>query len=147
MSLELVLVFALAAPPSADNLQTALDRKGIPIRLSPSSDLRRHTGFLPLDYEARHTGFYVTQLTYESLTSDYPQAKVPGDAARSVISLGFGGHFLECASVFQVASVLVSEFDAQAFDTESASYMSLGDIKNTAAACQEEARKQSGGTK
>ena len=142
MSLELVLVFALATPPSANSLQSALDRKGVPIRLSRSGDLQEHTGFFPLSYETKQTGFYVTQLTYKELTSDYPQAKVPSDAAKSVISLGFGGHLLECASVFRVASVLVSEFGAQAFDTESANYMSLGDIDNTAAACHEEAKKQ-----
>lgn len=142
MSLELVLVFALAAPPSVEALQAALNRKDVPIQFSQSGDLQKHTGFFPLDYEKKKSGFYVTQLTYKELTSDYPRAKVPSDAAKSVISLGFGGHFLECASVFQVASILMSEFGAQAFDMESASYMSLGDINNTAAACYEESKKQ-----
>ena len=142
MSLELVLVFALATPPSAGSLQSALDRKGIPIRVSQSGDLQKHTGFFPLDYEARKTGFYVTQLTYKELTSDYPQAKIPSDAAGSAISLGWSGNFLECASVFQVASILVFEFGAQAFDTESASYVPLKEISNSAAACYEESKKQ-----
>ena len=142
MSLELVLVFALATPPSTESLQSALERKGVPIRLSQSGDLQTHTGFFPLNYGTKQTGFYVGQLTYKELTSDYPQAKVPRDAAKSVISLGFGGHFLECASVFRVASVLMSEFDAQAFDTEAANYMSLGDVDNTAAACYEESKKE-----
>ncbi len=142
MSLELVLVFALASPPSLDNLQSALDREGTPIRFSPSDDLQEHTGFLPVDYGANKTGFYVTQLTYKELTADYPQAKIPSGAARAVISLGFGGHFLECASVFHVASVLVSEFGAQAFDTESTNYMSVADIKGTAAACYEASKTQ-----
>jgi hypothetical protein len=66
MSLELVLVFALAAPLSADRLQSALDRKGIPIRFPQSDDLQMHTGFLPLEYEEKKTGFYVTQLTQET---------------------------------------------------------------------------------
>jgi hypothetical protein len=142
MSLELILVFALAAPPSTDSLQAALDRRGIPIRFSQADDLQKHTGFLPLDYEAKRTGFYVTQLTYKELLSDYPQAKLAANAGKYVISLGFGGHFLECASVFQVASVLVSEFGANAFDTESGSYMSLGDIGITASSCYEESKKQ-----
>lgn len=142
MSLELVLVFALATPPSAGSLQSALDRKGIPIHVSQYDDLQKHTGFLPLDYEAKKTGFYVTQLTYKELTSDYPEAKLPSDAASFVISLGWGGNFLECASVFQVASILVSEFGAQAFDTESANYVTLKDLKNGAAACYDESKKQ-----
>lgn len=142
MSLELVLVFALAAPPSAESLQSALDRKSVPIRLSQSGDLQKHTGFLPLTYETKPTGFYVAQLTYKELTSDYPQAKIPSGAAKSVISLGFGGHFLECASVFRVASVLVSEFGARAFGTESGNYMSLEDIDNTAAACHAESKNE-----
>jgi hypothetical protein len=37
--------------------------------------------------------------------------------------------------------VLVSEFGADAFDTESASYMPLRDIDSGAVACYEEARK------
>ncbi len=59
---------------------------------------------------------------------------IPGGAARSVISLG-SGHSRECASVFRVASVLVSEFGAHAFDTESGRYPTPGEIDATAAAC------------
>ncbi|MCK9684405.1 hypothetical protein [Scleromatobacter humisilvae] len=142
MSLELVVVFALAMPPSAESLQSALDRKGVPIRLSQSGDLQKRAGFLPLMYEMKPTGFFVAQLTYKELTTDYPQARVPSGAAKSVISLGFGGHFLECASVFRVASVLVSEFGARAFGTESGNYISLEDIDNTAAACDAESKKE-----
>lgn len=142
MSLELILVFALTAPPSTDSLQAALVHHGIPIQLSQAHELQKHKGFLPLDYESKRTGFYVTQLTYNELLSDYPEAKLATDAGKSVISLEFGGHFLECASVFQVASVLVSEFGANAFDTESLSYMSLEDISSNASACYEESKKQ-----
>jgi len=142
MSLELVLVFALASPPSATALQSALDRQGIPVHVSPRSDLQRHTGFLPLDYEAKTTGFYVNHLTYADLISDYPQARVPGQTANAVLSLGWGGDFLECASVFQVATALVSEFGAKAFDTESASYISLKDVKAGAVACYDMSKKQ-----
>ena len=61
---------------------------------------------------------------------------------KSVISLGWGGDFLECASVFQVASVLVAEFGAQAFDAESSSYMPLRDISGAASDCYEESKIQ-----
>ena len=144
MSLELILVFALTAPPSSDRLQSALDRKGIPIRFSQSEQLNKHTGFLPLKYEAKKSGFYLSQLTYEELTLDYPKAKLTSGVGTSVISFEFGGQFLECASVFQVASVLVSDFGAQAFDTESDHYLSLGDISRTAADCYEESKKNHG---
>jgi hypothetical protein len=144
MSLELILVFALTAPPSSDRLQSALDRKEIPIRFSQSEQLNKHTGFLPLKYVAEKSGFYVTQLTYEELTSDYPKAKLPSGGGTSVIALQFGGQFLECASVFQVAAVLVSDFGAQAFDTESDGYMSLEDIGRTAEECYKESRKNHG---
>ncbi len=142
MALELVLVFALGSPPSASALQSALDRQGIPVHVSSSSDLRKHTGFLPLEYETRKTGFYVNQLTYEGLIADYPQAKVPSRAAKAVLSLGWGADFLECASVFQVASVLVSEFGADAFDTESATYIALKGVKEGAAACYDRSKHQ-----
>lgn len=141
MSLELILVFALTAPPSTDSLQAALVRHSIPIQLSQVHELQIHKGFLPLDYEAKKTGFYVTQLTYNELLSDYPEAKLATDAGKAVISLEFGGHFLECASVFQIASVLVSEFGANAFDTESLSYLSLEGISSNASACYEESKK------
>ena len=142
MSLELVLVFALASPPSATALQSALDRQGIPVHVSPGNDLQKHTGFLPLEYEAKRTGFYVNHQAYQDLVSDYPQARIPGEAANAVISLGWGADFLECASVFQVATALVSEFGAKAFDTESASYISLKDVKAGAVACHEMSKKQ-----
>jgi hypothetical protein len=142
MSLELILVFALTAPPSTSSLQAALGRNGIPIRFSQADDLHKHTGFLPLNYETKKTGFYVTQLTYKELLSDYPEAKLTTGVDKSVISLGWGGDFLECASVFQVASVLVSEFGAQAFDAESSSYVPLSDISSAASDCYEESKKQ-----
>jgi hypothetical protein len=75
---------------------------------------------------------------------DYPKAKLPSGVGKSVIGLQFGGQFLECASVFQVASVLVSDFGAQAFDTESDGYMSLEDIGRTAEECYKESRKNHG---
>ena len=142
MSLELILVFALTAPPSTSNLQAALERHNIPIRFAQTNDLHKHTGFLPLNYETKKTGFYVTQLTYKELLSDYPEAKLTTGVARSVISLSWGADFLQCASVFQVASVLVSEFGAQAFDAEATSYMPLVDISSAASDCYEELKKQ-----
>jgi len=142
MSLELVLVFALASPPSTSALQSALNRQGIPVRVLPSSDLQIDTGFLQIEYETRKSGFYLNQLSYEELTSDYPQAKTRSRAAKAVLSFGWGADFLECASVFQVASVLVSEFGADAFDTESASYISLKDIRANAAACYDMSKGQ-----
>jgi hypothetical protein len=141
MSLELILVFALTAPPSTNSVQAALDRHGIPIRFSQTDDLQKHTGFLPLNYASKKTGFYVTHQTYEQLLSDYPEAKLSTGVGKSVISLGWGGNFLECASVFQVASVLVSEFGAQAFDAESDSYMPIGYINSAASDCYEKSRK------
>jgi hypothetical protein len=142
MSLELILVFALTAPPSTNSVQAALDRHGIPIRFSQTDDLHKHKGFLPLSYASRKSGFYVTHLTYKELLSDYPEAKLTTGLGKSVISLGWGGNFLECASVFQVASVLVSEFGAQAFDAESSGYMPIEDIKSAASECYEESKKQ-----
>ncbi len=142
MSLELVLVFALASPPSATALQAALDRQSIPVHISSGNDLHRHTGFLPLEYEARTTGFYVNHSTYEDLVSDYPQARIAGQAANAVVSLAWGADFLECASAFQVATVLVSEFGAKAFDTESARYISLKDVKAGAVDCYEMSKKR-----
>ena len=142
MSLDLILVFALSAPPSADKLQSALDRQNIPIRVSPSTDLQKQSGFMPVDYGEKEAGFHVTQLTYSEFTADFPAAKLSNDAARAVVSFGFGGHFLECAAAFRVASVLVSEFGAQAFDTEWGNYMSLADIEATAAACDEQSKNR-----
>lgn len=142
MSLELVLVFALASPPAATALQSALDRQGIPVHLSPGNDLRGHTGFFPLEYQARTTGFYVSHVAYDDFVSDYPQARIPDQAADAVVSLSWGADFLECAAVFQVATVLVSDFGAKAFDTESASYISLNEVKAGAVGCYEMSKKQ-----
>ena len=147
MSLELILVFALQAPPSASDLQSAIDREHIPVRVSSSANLLKDVGFLSADYASLKSGFYLAHSTYAELLSDYPEAALPDSSVQAVLSFGYGGNFLECASVFSTASVLVSNFGAKAFDTESVTYLSAHELTSNAESCFEEWKKSQGASR
>ena len=143
MSLELILVFGLSGIPSSESLQIALDNARIPIQVEAETDLRRQSGFVPLVYDGRKTGFYLSRVEYKDFTDDYPDAKLENFDARAALLFGFGGNFMECAAALHSASALVVAFGAKAFDTESGTYLSETELNEYAKECYTEAKKAS----
>ncbi|MEQ1802903.1 MAG: hypothetical protein ABL989_13325 [Gammaproteobacteria bacterium] len=142
MSMELLILFTLKAPPSAQEWQSAMTRNGVPIQITELLDLNEHEGFLPLTYDSKKSGFYLGHLDYDEIDTDYPEMALSDVEVSAVYSLGFGGNFMECASVFHSASTLISDFGARAFDTESLSFLDGKDLLANATKCLELAQEQ-----
>ena len=143
MAVEMLLVFALKAPPSGASLQEALDREPFPVLIADAAslDLQKHTGFLPVKYKALNTGFFIYQSTPKELESSYPETRSVRPAIQAVVSFQFGGNPLECVSVMRTASVLVATFAAKAFDPQSRSFVDADNLKTIASICEDQAKK------
>jgi hypothetical protein len=145
MAVEMLLAFALRAPPSGSSLQEALDREPAAVLISSAAslDLQKHTGFLPVKYKSQATGFYVYQSTAKELQSAYPETRDLQPPIQVVVSFEFGANPLECASAMHVASVLVGTFGARAFDPQSRSFVGADNLQTIARICEDGANQSS----
>ena len=142
MAVEMLLVFALKAPPSGLALQEALAREPFPVVIADAAsfDLQRHTGSLPVSYKSVKTGFFVYPSTPAEFKSSYPEASDSQPSIRAVVSFQFGGNPLECVVVMRTALVLVANFSAKAFDPQSRKYVEAQDLNVAAEFCGGEAK-------
>ncbi len=122
MSIEIVLVFALSAPPSAADLQSAFNLQGLPATLDQSLNLAELHGFLPLTYRGKATGFEYSVGTVEAVLKDYPGASVAGLKGQHAVTFRWGANLLECAAALDVAAALADSLGAKVFSTESGEY-------------------------
>ena len=118
MSMEILVILAMEKAPTGPAWQQALQQQHTPVVFSGTPDLARDRGFLPMTVQGRASGFYFLTESYSEVRSHYPALTHATVDKPIVYSLGYGGHFLECASAFYAASTLVARFGGIAFDPQ-----------------------------
>lgn len=135
MSVEIVLVFALSAPPSAADLQSAFNAQGLPASLDPSLNLAEQQGHLPLTYRGKATGFEYYAGTFEAFVRDYPEANVAGPLGNHAVTFRWGGDLLACAAAMDVAATLADGLGAKVFITDAGAYAPAESLRAGAQQC------------
>jgi hypothetical protein len=136
MSMQLFVVLALHSSPTGEAWQNALKEQGVPLQFSALPDPARDTGFVPLTVLGQPSGFYFLRENYGELRGLYPALARVKLQEPVVYSLGYGGHFLECASAFYAASVLVARFGGVAFEPQGGSFMTERQLVDAAKLCE-----------
>ena len=116
MSMELFVIGGLARNPTFELSQSELKASQSPAQFTQEVDLEEHTGFLPMKVQGRDTGFFLLRQSYSELAAYYPAVRELKQEESIVYSLGYGGDFYECASVFYLAAGVVALFDGKAFE-------------------------------
>ena len=142
MSMELLVVLALDKAPTGPAWRQALEEQRTPVLLSITPDLARDRGFLPTTVQGRSSGFYFLTENFSELRSLYPPLAHVNLKKPVVFSLGYGGHFLECASVFYAASTLVARFGGIAFEPQGGTLMTEPQLTQAAKQCLEFAKSE-----
>jgi hypothetical protein len=142
MAVELLLVFALGAPPSGAALQAALDREPDSVHIANASSLNlaQQTGFLPVTYRSFATGFYVYQSSPEEFLTSHPDVKGRRGPIQAVLSFQVSGDPGECVAAMRVAYVLANDFGAEAFDPQGGVFMTVENLRSVALACANQAQ-------
>jgi hypothetical protein len=136
MSMELFVILAATRAPDTSSWNRALAEAKVPVHFVETVDLSRHTGFLPVTVTGAKSGFYFLRESYPELAALYPGVANLKLEKPVVYSLGYGGHFDECAAVFYSASVLVSTFGGLAFEPQGGITMNAEELLAAADECQ-----------
>ena len=132
MSMELLVFLALEKTPNVAAWNDALRETGVPVQISASVDLSKHSGFLPMKLGDENTGLYFLTEEYADLAAQIPElSRLPFEKI-VVFSLGYGGDFKEGAAVFYSASALVAKFEGVAFDTQGGQFMTVAELLDAA---------------
>jgi hypothetical protein len=140
MSMQLFVILAATHAPDAVAWNKALSDAHVAAQLE-SVDLTKHTGFLPVTVNGAKSGFYFLRESYPELAGHYPAVAALKIEKPVVYSLGYGGHFDECATVFYSASVLVSKFGGTAFEPQGGVIMNAKQLLQAADQCRDLAGK------
>lgn len=141
MSMELLVVLAMHRAPTVGTWQQALNELKVSVQFAQKVDLSTHSGFLPLTVNGHKSGFYFLTENTSEIVLQYPPLAKTGFEKPIVYSLGYGGDFRECASVFYSASALVSKFGGKAFEPQAGTFMGVNELVETARQCDELAGK------
>jgi hypothetical protein len=142
MSMELFVILAATQAPDIDAWNKALASASVPVSFV-SADLSRHGGFLPATLKGQKTGLRSFSISsYSELVGDYPGAAAIKIQNPVVYELGYGGDWLEAATVFYSASVLVLKFGGTAFDPQGGMVMDAPALLEAAKQCEEELARQ-----
>jgi hypothetical protein len=141
MSMELFVILAASQAPDVEAWNKALTADPVAVSLM-SVDLARQSGFLPATLKGAKTGmrsFHVS--SYSELVSYYPSVATIKVDNPVVYELGYGGDWLEAATVFYSAWALVAKFGGTAFDPQGGMVMDAAALIEAAKQCEEEARQ------
>jgi hypothetical protein len=118
--------------------QRAIDRSHLPLRLDKHIDLDKASGFFPVVLRNKKTGFFLV----------HTDVKDASGLARVKVSAGydfsFGGHFLEAASAYYVASALVARFNGRALDPQTGAWLNAQQLQEAAVAFEAEGTAEKG---
>jgi hypothetical protein len=142
MSMELFVILATTHAPDVDAWNKSLATASVPVILE-TTDLARHTGFLPATLRDKKTGISFMQVSYSQLTEDYPAVATIKVEEPVVYTLGYGGDWLEAATAFYAASVLVSKYGGTSFEPQGGIVMDAQALLEAARQCEEEAQTRS----
>jgi len=134
--MQLFVVLGLHSSPTGEAWQNALKEQGVPVEFSPLPNPARDTGFFPVTVLGQQSGFFFVREDYGELRGHYPALASIKLQEPVVYSLGYGGHFLECASAFYAASVLVARFGGVAFDPQEGTFMTKRQLVDAAKQCE-----------
>jgi hypothetical protein len=136
MSVEILVLMATHQSPTSDAWQKALKEYSLPVQFSELTDLTRHTGFMPLTVRGQRSGFYFLIESYTEARTLYPVLANVKLQEPVVYSLQFGGHFLEGASAFYAAAVLVARFGGVAFDPQGGTFVTQEQLVEQGKLCE-----------
>jgi hypothetical protein len=142
MSMELFVIFALNKTPTFDLWQSELEASRAPVQFAQKVDLKQHSGFLPMKVQGRDSGFFLLRPSYSELAMYYPALDQLKQENLIVYSLGYGGHFDECASAFYSAAALVAMSDGTAFEPQGGQFMSKEELIEAGSTCLQLAKDQ-----
>jgi hypothetical protein len=137
MSMTLLVVLTLNRAPDFEAWQRAMTESHVPVQFSGKTDLREHSGFVPLTVHGSDSGFFFLHDDLADLSRLYTPLSRLKVERPVVYSFGWGGHGLECAAALYSASVLVGSFGGVAFDPQGGQFMSEQTLRETAHACME----------
>jgi hypothetical protein len=137
MSMELFVILAATRAPDVEAWNKSLATASVPV-VFESTDLARHTGFLPATLRDKKTGISFMRVSYPELAAHYPPIAAIKVEKPIVYELGYGGDWLEAATAFYAASVLVSKYGGTAFEPQGGIVMDAEALLEAARQCEEE---------
>jgi hypothetical protein len=135
MSMELFVILALNRAPDIEAWDRALRVREIPARVVSRVELNSYSGFLSLVVKDQESGMYFRRDDYSDLRSHYESLAEIGMDRPVVYTLGYGGHFYECAAAFYAAAALVAEFGGKAFEPQGRVFMNLEQLIEAGDTC------------
>jgi len=130
MSMDLYVFVDHSSPLTVLEWQQAADAGHFPLRLDKNIDLKTFGGFFPVVLNNKKTGFYFANADVGELRKEIPG--MPRLRSTAVYDFNFGGHFLEGASAYYAAAVLVASFNGRAFDPGSGKWLDSKELRKIA---------------
>ena len=130
MSMDLYVFVDHSSTLTVLEWQHAIDASQLPLRLDKSIELKTMRGFFPVILNNKKTGFYFLNTDIVELGDEIPAIKRQHSSA--VYDFKFGGHFLEAASAYYLASALVASFNGRAFEPESGKWLDSKELQKAA---------------
>lgn len=137
MSMELFVILAATHAPDVDAWNKSLATASVPVSFE-TTDLSRHTGFLPATLRDKKTGISFMRVSYSELIVYYPAIGSIKVEKPVVYELGYGSDWLEAATAFYAASVLVSKYGGTAFEPQGGVVMDAKALLEAARQCEAE---------
>ena len=111
MSIELHIFMHDSRVPTRDSWQQAIEELGFPTVLDKTLDVRQHSGFSPVVYAGRSTGFEFALAPAVDVLSSYSHiADRVGDREKCA-TFRWGGDLTEMAAVLSAAAALTKLTD------------------------------------
>jgi hypothetical protein len=106
MSVELHIFLRDETVPNREGWVQAIDSLGFPVALDPMLDVRTHTGFLPVTYSDKKTGFEFQLEPAVDILSTYPGIAAQVGDRDKCASFRWGGDLDELAAAISCAAAL-----------------------------------------
>jgi hypothetical protein len=116
MSIE-IFVWSDRRLGSIEEWQQAIDREGVPLRLSTEGTFDALQGFLPATWGEHETGFECDHFDADEFTDDMEEFG-SGRQWKQVLAFRWGGDFGAAVSAFAAAGAYARATDGVVFDGE-----------------------------
>lgn len=133
MSLELYAF--VNALPDRQGWQLTIDEVGGDLKLDPTLDVRRDSGFWPCQLRGRSSGFELSMVGAAEVLQDQPSLKTRVGTRSHVMCFRWGGELAECACVLGATLALVHAFGAVVYDPADDCLWDSGRLKRELGEC------------
>lgn len=122
MSMELHVLLKDDKLPTAEQWQRGLREAGFDLALDSSLSVRENSGFIPVVYEGKDTGFEFHVYPASDTTDTYPEAKAQAPDLDLSANFRWGGDFVEMSAAIVASAILTKLTDGVCFDPQEGTF-------------------------